>query len=343
MMSALGEANKFIQRERNGNDFMEAAKIVAASCGQLDIARQMASQIATTRVCNIIDNGLISTKTAVPPLGLSDALAWYRQLPEGFLSSMAPNSALSTIWNAESWFKVPPRTLVPVLTLAPAGDLVSEGTSKSMSLANFTSVKLEPTKTTAQFPFTKELARSISRTSTELFNFELSRAASIKADEKMLSQLAATPGATTAASTGITAAAILSDLQGRINALTPKGANSSLWWITPVKLYWEISVLQGTGGFLMQNNKIGPVNVAPSDAATTTATLVDAKQVAVAFETATVDASDAGTAMLDDNPTSTGYQLVSMFAANMLQVKAELWFACQGLRGSAITMLTGYT
>jgi hypothetical protein len=171
----------------------------------------------------------------------------------------------------------------------------------------------------------------------------LRRAAAIAADQKLLSVLAATSGATTVASTGSDAASILSNLTTALQGMTI-GADSKLWLITSPKMYKALGLLPTTGSWLMTNDRIGSsINVAPSDAATTTAYLVDARQIAVDFETAAVDASDAGTAMLDDNPTSTGYQLVSLFSANLVLVKAELWFACLGLRGSGICTITGYT
>jgi hypothetical protein len=108
---------------------------------------------------------------------------------------------------------------------------------------------------------------------------ELRRAASISVDAKFLALMAATPGITSPANTGVTASAVLADLTARLNALTI-GADSKLWWIVSPKLFKTLSLLQGTGGYLMQGGKIGDINVAASDAATTTATLLDARQVA---------------------------------------------------------------
>ena len=171
---------------------------------------------------------------------------------------------------------------------------------------------------------------------------ELRRAASIATDKNFLAILAATSGITTAASTGVTATAVLADLTGRLNALTI-GADSRLWWIVPVKLYKELSLLQGTNGWLMQGNKINNINVAPSDAATTVATLIDAKQVAVGLETVTINQSNEATIELDDNPTASDYKLVSLFSSNLTALMAEIWYGCLGLRSTAITTLTGYS
>jgi hypothetical protein len=42
--------------------------------------------------------------------------------------------------------------------------------------------------------------------------------------------------------------------------------------------------LQGTGGFFVQNGKIGPIQLAPSDALTTTAYLMDTKGIAAELD-----------------------------------------------------------
>jgi hypothetical protein len=56
---------------------------------------------------------------------------------------------------------------------------------------------------------------------------ELRRAASISVDQKFLALMSATPGITTAATTGVTAATILTDLTAAVTRLTI-GADSRL-------------------------------------------------------------------------------------------------------------------
>ena len=64
----------------------------------------------------------------------------------------------------------------------------------------------------------------------------------------------------------------------------------------------------------MQDNKIGIINVAPSDALTTTAFLIDAKGIAAELDTVRLDSTRSATLQLDSDPTSGAYQLVSLFA-----------------------------
>jgi hypothetical protein len=162
-------------------------------------------------------------------------------------------------------------------------------------------------------------------------------------DQKFLADLAATSGATTAASTGVTASAILSDLSGRLIALTPIGADSRIYWIVSPKLYKEISLVQGTGGYLMQGNKIGQITVVPSDAATSVATLVDARQIAASADDAIINVSSEASLQLSDSPTASDYQTVSLFASNLTAMQCEIWWCAKAVRGTAISMLTGYS
>jgi hypothetical protein len=341
-MSPLGEANKSISLSSAGHDLIQAAKLLAAARGDLNTARQAAAQVGNPRVRDLMENARVGTKGAVNVGVMTDAIAWYQPLAEGFFASMAEFSALSKIYQVGDWYNVALRTIIGVETTAPVGAAVSELAAKPLGSASFATAKLEPSKSEGMIVITNELARSISQAALLQFSRELRRAASIAADQKMLAILAATPGMTTAASTGTTASQILSDLTARVQALTI-GADSRLWWIVSPKLYKTISLLQGTGGYLMVNNKIGQINIAPSDAATTVATLIDARQIAAELENVIISQSSEAGLMLADNPTSTGYQLVSMFSQNTTAIRAEIWFGCLALRSTAVTTLTGYS
>lgn len=344
MGEAIRDLGRSVSLDSAGNDFVKVAKVLAAARGRIGEAQRLASLVPSSRVrdtIELLEKSPIN-KAAVGVAGLSEALAPYRALSDGFFASMAGWSSLATIYNVGDFYRVPLRTILAVLTSAPVGSAVSELAAKPISSGNFATQRLEPSKVTSLIVITNELARSISPAATLQFGNELRRAASIAADRHFLDVLAATPGIATAASSGTTAAQILSDLTARVQALTI-GADSRLWFIVSPKLYKTISLLQGTGGYLMQNNKIGGINVAPSDAASTVAYLIDARQTAVELDAVTVDSSESASLQLADNPTSGNYQLVSLFAQNMTALRAEIWFGCLALRSTAITMLTGYS
>ena len=94
---------------------------------------------------------------------------------------------------------------------------------------------------------------------------ELRRAAGIAVDVKFLALMAATPGITSAATTGVTATAVLADLTAALDRLTI-GADCRLWRIISPKLYKMLALVPNTGGFLVQDGKIGPINLATIDA-----------------------------------------------------------------------------
>jgi hypothetical protein len=336
----IRDLNRSISLDSAGNEFIKLAKCLAATSREpigSSTIRQMASRISP-RVAEIVEN----YKAAVGVAGLSEAIAPYQALAAGFVASMAEFSAASRILNAGDWYRVPLRTRVAVLTSAPVGYTVSQFAAKPMTAASFVQDLFDPIKVNSMVAVSNDLARSISQASLAQMSAELRRAASIAVDAKMLAVLAATSGITSAASTGITAAAILSDLTGRLTALTI-GADSRLWWIVSPKLYKTLSLVQGAGGYIMTNNKIGQINVAPSDAATTTAFLIDAKQVAFELDNVVLDRSTHASVEMADNPTASDYQLVSLWANNMTGLRCEIWFGCLALRSTGVTMLTGYS
>jgi hypothetical protein len=226
---SIGELNKSVALGSASGDFIKIAKLLAASGGRLDVARKMAADAGSARVRDAIESAIV-TKAGVTIGGLSDALAWYKPLQEGFVASMAEFGAFSRIWNNGDFYPVPLRTITCILTTAPVGDNSAEGFAKAITSASFSSGKLEPTKSTSTIVVTNELARSVTDAATQQFSRELRRAAAIALDQKFLAILAATSGATTAASTGVTASAILNDLTARVQALTI-GADSRLQWI----------------------------------------------------------------------------------------------------------------
>jgi hypothetical protein len=133
----------------------------------------------------------------------------------------------------------------------------------------------------------------------------------------------------------------LADLTARLNALTI-GADSKLWWIVSPKLYKTLSLVQGTGGFLMQGGKIGMISVAPSEALSTQAFLIDAKGIAAELDAVRLDSTDTASIQLDSDPTSGAYQLVNLFQINASGLRCEIEFGSVALRSTSVTMLTGY-
>ena len=338
-MSDPAALNKSVSLSSASSDFILFAKSLAAAKGGIAETQQLARTVPSMRVREVLSD----LKAAVAPMSLSDssALAPYEQMAAGFFGSLSAFSAFSKIYNIGDFQRVPLRTRVVVITTAPVAEAVSELAAKSVSSASFASGYLEVQKVAEFLVISDELAKSAAPSSISMLGNELRRACGIAVDAKFLALMAATSGITTAATTGTTAAQVLADLSAALLRLTV-GADSRLWLITSPKLFKTLSLLQGTGGYLVQDGAIGPIRLAPSDAATTVATLIDAKGVAAELDTVKVDSSDRASLQLDSDPTSGSYQLVSLFQNNCTALRCEIKFGALALRSTSVTMLTGY-
>ena len=278
------------------------------------------------------------------PNSLTDAgaLAPFRELANGFFGSLAAQSAFSKIFGAGDFTRVPLRTLIAVLTTAPVAYSVSELAPKPIASLDFSTAQLDAEKVSAHVVITDELARSGSGAAVSRIGDELRRAAAIAVDAKFLSILASTAGITTAASSGVTAANVFADLTARINALTI-GADSRLWLIVSPKLAKTLSLVQGTGGYILQNGAIGAIKVAVSDAATTVATLVDAKGIAAELDQITLDSTREASLELDTDPATDGSAgAVSLWQNNSTGLRVEVAFGAVAMRSTSVTTITGY-
>ena len=316
------------------------AKALAASGGKAHELQQLAHDIPSPRVHAAIEGRHYKAAISVGTLTSDSAIAAYQQLSTGFFGSLSEFSAYSKIYSANDFYKVPLRTVISVLSTAPTAEYTAELGAKPMSSASFGTATLDVVKCAAMIAITRELAFSSAPGASQQFSAELRRAASVAVDAKFLSLMAATPGITTAASTGVTASAILLDLTAALSRLTI-GADSRLWFIVPPKVAKIMSLLHD-GGFIMQNNKIGAINIAPSDAATTVATLIDAKGIATELDTVAVDSTTQASVQLDSDPTSGAYQLVSLFQNNMTGLRCEIAFGAVATRSTSVTTITGY-
>lgn len=339
-MSDLATLNKSVSLSSASHDFVLLAKSLAAARGDISATQYLAQTAPSMRVREVLSD----LKAAVAPMSLSSssALAPYSVMADGFFASLAAFSAFSKIYNLNDFSRVPLRTRIVVLTTAPVAEAVSELAAKSVSSAGFTGANFDSQKVAEFLVISNELAKTASPSAISKLGDELRRACGIAVDGKFLSILAATSGITSAASSGVSAANVLSDLTARLTALTI-GSDSRLWFITSPKLFKTLGLLQGTGGYLVVNGAIGPIRLAPSDALSTTAFLIDAKGIAAELDTVKLDSSRQASLQLDSDPTSGSYQLVSLFANNLSAIRCEIEFGALALRSTSVTMLTGYS
>jgi hypothetical protein len=321
------------------HDFAVMAKCLAAGRGRASDVQQWARSVPSSRVRDVLKAGVVPNNLTTNAGG---ELAPYKELASGFFGSMAANSAFAKIMGAGDFTRVPLRTLISVLTTAPVAYSVSALAPKPITSMDFTTAQLEAEKVSAHVVITNELARSLSPAATSRIGDELRKAASIAVDAKFLALIAATPSITSAGSSGITAANVLSDLTGRLNALMI-GADSRLWFIVGPKVYKTLQLLQGTGGFLVQNGAIGPIKLAVSDAAGTVGTVIDAKAVAAELDFLTLDSTREASLQLSDTPSSGEQSGVSLWQNNSTGLRVEVAFGAVAMRSTSVTLLTGYS
>ena len=338
-MSDLATLNKCVSLSSASHDFVLLAKSLAAARGDIAETQSWPETVKSMRVREVLSD----LKSAVAPMSLSTAssLAPYQELSTGFFASLAAFSAFSKIYNVGDFNRVPMRTRIVVLTTAPVAEAVSELAAKSVSSGSFASAQLEAQKVAEFIVISDELAKSVAPSSISLLGNELRRCCGVAVDAKFLSLMAATSGITTAATTGTTAAQVLADLSAAVLRLTI-GADCRLWLVCSPKLFKTLSLLQGTGGYLVQDGEIGPISLAPSDAATTVATLIDARGIAAELDSVKLDSSQSASLQLDSDPTCGTYQLVSLFQNNCTALRCEIKFGALALRSTSVTTITGY-
>jgi hypothetical protein len=328
--------DKVVSISSAGHEFVQMAKAVAAGRGRAAEVQRWARTVPSSRVRDVL-------KTGVTPNSLATndgaELAPYKELATGFFGSLAGQSAFAKIYGAGDFTRVPLRTLISVLTTAYS---VSELAPKPITSLDFSTAQLEAEKVTGFVVISDELARSAAGAAVSRLGEELRRAASVAVDAKFLALIAATPSITSAGSSGITAANVLSDLTGRVNALS-LGSDSRLWFIVGPKVYKTLQLLQGSGGFLVQNGAIGPIKLAVSDAASTVGTLIDAKGIAAELDSVTLDSTRNASLQLSDTPSSGEPATVSLWQSNMTGLKVEIDFGAVAMRSTSATLLSGYS
>jgi hypothetical protein len=278
-------------------------------------------------------------------VGWGGVLAPFAQASVAFLQSLAPYSAFDRILNDNSFFPLPMRTRIAVMTTAATGSTVPEDTPKPVASMAFTQAQQPALKAIAEVVLSDEVVLMTTPSANRLFEIEMQKSVALATDQKFNQILVAGAG-TTHASTGTTAAAVLSDLTTALQSIQTEVA-SKLYFVVPVNTYKALQMLQGTGGFLMVNGKIGPITVLPSSGATTNGILFDAANaVGADSDMVTPDTSmisNEATLVMQDNPTAGDTHIVSLWQQNWTAIRYERFFSAVVLRANGVTKITGYS
>jgi hypothetical protein len=208
----------------------------------------------------------------------------------------------------------------------------------------FTSAQQPALKAIAEVVLSDEVVLMTTPSANRLFELEMVKSVALATDLKFNQILVAGAGSTHASS-GITAANFLSDLITALQSIQTD-VNSKLYFIVPINTFKNLLLLQGTGGFLVINGKIGPITVLPSSGATTNGILFDAGAVGADSDMVTPDTSmisNEATLVMADNPTSGDTHIVSLWQQNWTAIRYERFFSAVVLRANGVTKITGYS
>jgi HK97 family phage major capsid protein len=331
---SIEELNKVTYLSSAATDFTNYAKAMLAGRFNRNDALGFANQ-SSARVKDILKTAVLPSSTTT-----DSALVGYREISTGFAASLAPWSSYDRIYNDGGFMRVPLKTRISIASSAATGSSVSELAPKPISSMTFGLATLEPTKVSSFIVVSNEFARSISPAATTMLGNELRRACALATDTAFLAALAGCTGVASSASTGTGAAQFLADLDTALQALTI-GAASRLYLIVPPSFWKTLLLMRDNGGPIMSNGTIGgAIRVVASDAATDTATLVDASQVAAESDIITLSEGTHAALEMDDNPTSGATSFVSLWQNNLVGLKAERTFGVEVLRSTAVALIT---
>ena len=138
--------------------------------------------------------------------------------------------------------------------------------------------------------------------------------------------------------TGLTAAQFLADVSVALQSIET-GAGSKLYLVLPVNVWNAVSLLRDAGGALVVGGKIGSINIIATSAATADGVLLDASAIGADSDLVTTDVVRNATLKLDDNPTAGTHQIISLWQANLVAMRAERFFGAAVLRSSGIAVI----
>jgi hypothetical protein len=252
---------------------------------------------------------------------------------------------------ADSAFtRAPVNTRVGMMTSAPTGAVVPEGSAIPVSRATLANVLLSSVKVSALIVCTDSLLRDVSAAGQSLFNRELAGAISDAVDAAFL-ELVVNTGTTSTASTGPTATDAKHDLRTALLAVNTVGA-AKLYWVAAPDVAKRASTLADTVGgdaFAAMSATGGEMANLPalvsSGVPAGSLYLLDGSGIVADGGPVTVTATGQGDVLMEtaptmDTTTPTAAQLVNMFQTNSTALKAHAWFAAEVLRDDAVAVVT---
>lgn len=344
-MSSLGEMNCVVQLSSAAHDFTQFAKCMLLAKGRpaeaLDIAK---ARGASPRLQAILKSPITSGSVSGGTWG--EQLAPFREAAAGFVASLAPFSAFDRLLADNAFTKMPLRTRIAIGSTAATASNVNELAPKPISQMSIGYQELPLWKAVGTLVVTDELVRSTSTSATDLFASELRKAVAVASDAKFLEIISEGTGVASSASTGLSAAQFLADLNTALQSVE-LGINSKPYLIVPASVAKTVALLTNDGALLfpqmgVAGGSIQGIRVVVSTAATDFAVLLDGTAVAADSDIANFEVAREATIQMDDDPTSGETSLVSLWQANLVALRAERYFGAAVLRSSGIAVITDF-
>jgi HK97 family phage major capsid protein len=281
----------------------------------------------------------------IPDTTFAEPLAAYQVIVGAFAESLRNFGAFDAM--LPFMRRVPLHVRTGMSTTGFTASTVAQYHPKPITKLSMTGTTLDEKKCAVIAVLTDELAAFSSTTAGNLFQTELQNALAVETDETFVEIL--TSGATSFASSGVTAEHVRNDLRAALGSLTT-GARSKLFLLMPSALAKVLAVLYDEAGgpafpgMTVSGGDIAGITAIVSDGVpANTIILADAIQIAAASETITLSSANEATLEMDTVPTSpptasTAY--VSLWQMNWRALRAERWFGAVKLSTTGVCVIT---
>jgi hypothetical protein len=348
----IGEVKERYDQIERATDFAQIARLMLASKGRLEGARDLAREPRISdRVRRIFaDPGAADVfvrRAIVPPMAISGnaPLTEYRIAANGFAASLA-NVGLFDRMLAGGFRVVPLRLLtVGASTAGAVAAVVDEGAPKVVSNISLSSAQTTPRKAAAIIVLTAELARAAEGVVDNLVGQELKNACIKAIDQKFWA--IATAGAPSFASSGTNVAAFFGDLAAALNAVGVDDTSRLFIAMTSVNAKMlSLMLAQGSTtstALTPSGGTVAGIEVVISDAlAAGQWALIDASGFAAAADL--LQLSTLAHASIDlqtspDSPATPSTNFYSLWQLNQVALLAERFFIAEKLRTNSVAVI----
>lgn len=327
---------------------------------------QHAVRIGSTTDERWVQRAAVAVGTTTDPAWAAP-LVNYQIMSSEFIELLRPE----TIYGRMTGFrKVPFNVKVPRQTAGSSASWVGEGLSKPVSRLSFDMVTFPWAKIAVIVVITQELARFSDPAAEMLVRDDMIATIAQYIDQQMWDATVApaagvrpgalTNGASTAAATGDTVAAVTSDLSAAMLRISGPPNNIPMsrpvWIMAPAIAMWLATLRTAQDVFAFPSMSNGgapgtvgnapsllgiPVIISANLTPATTVVLVEQSQVMVADDGQTViDTSTEASVQMDSAPATPPTPLVSFWQQNLLGIKAERFIYWMMRRAAAITTIT---